>query len=159
MRLFTGALVAGLMQATAAMSQPVEPAPGTDIRRDLLDALRPIAEDALGGQIEFVVRDLLVDGDYAFANVDARRPGGGEIDLAQSPLHLRDGEPLSLIDGPSVVAYLERQGGAWVVTRHSTGATDLWWVCLDPDNYGAIFEVVLNRPGVCDADPADGGNG
>ena len=127
--------------AATATAEPVSPAPGTAARADLLDTLRVAVGLQLGGPVEFVVDDLRVDGDRAFALVTARRPGGGAIDLAQTPLHLRDGRPLEEIDGPAVAAYLYRAAGDWYVDAFTVGATDAWWLS-GPDC--AVF-----FPGTC----------
>ena len=80
------ALVAALALPGAAQAWE-EPARGTELRADLMDALRPMAEWDLGAPVEFVVLDLRVAGDVAFASVMAQRPGGAPIVILQ---HARD---------------------------------------------------------------------
>ena len=124
-----------------AGAQPYsEPARGTPERADLLDAIRPLAEWALDPPIEFVVRQLRISGDVAFVNVTAQRPGGAGIDVATSPLVLRDGEPPDLVDGPHLQALLQRSGRMWVAVQHAVGATDVWY---SADELCAIWQSVL----------------
>ncbi len=130
---------------SAAMADPVTPERGSALRSELLDTVRRAAEHDLGAPVEFVVNTLLVDGDRAFAMLDAQRPGGGAIDLAQSPMVLRDKTPLDLIDGPNVVAFIVRVNGEWAIDQYGTGSTDAWWAggpaC---EHYASLLPV-----GVC----------
>jgi hypothetical protein len=131
-RALVGALVFSC--AFAAGPAPAQQAPqaGTaerdsPIRRDIMDALRPLAEWAFDPPVEFVVRQLRVAGDVAFAAVDAQRPGGAPIDLASSPLVRRDGEPVGLVDGPHLEALLQKSGAMWVPVHHAVGSSDVWY--------------------------------
>jgi hypothetical protein len=141
---FTRALAAisllGLSSFCAQAQEYFEPARGTPERVDLLDAIRPLAEWALAPPIEFVVTELRVSGDVAFVNVTAQRPGGAEIDLATSPLVLRDGETPELVDGPHLQALLRKSGRMWVSVQDSIGATDVWY---SAGEFCAIWQSVL----------------
>lgn len=104
-----------------------EPARGTAERRAMMDAMRPLAEMNLGAPVEFVVHGLRVDGRAGFAMVSAQRPGGGEIDLAQTPLVRQQGLDPEFMDGASMQALLWKSGQSWVVAHWAIGATDVWW--------------------------------
>jgi hypothetical protein len=104
-----------------------EPARGTELRADLMDALRPHVEWELGAPVEFVVHELRVSGDVAFAIVTAQRPGGGAIDLRFTPMVVRDGIPLGMIDGTRTEALYVRSGRQWVAVHHAIGTTDVWY--------------------------------
>lgn len=104
-----------------------EPARGTQLRRDLMDAMRPIGEWNLGAPVQFVVHELRVSGDVAFASVSMQRPGGQQIDISRTPLVLRDGQDPDFIDGSTFQALFKRSGNMWVPVRHATGATDVWY--------------------------------
>ena len=97
------------------------------LRSNLLDASRPHVETDLGAPVEFVVLDMRVSGDAAFAQVTAQRPGGVEIDLSETPLVVRDGVPEGMIDGTRTEAFYLRSGAQWVVLHHAIGATDVWY--------------------------------
>ncbi|MEL6573367.1 MAG: hypothetical protein AAFQ64_17035 [Pseudomonadota bacterium] len=116
------------LAAQMAAAAPETPAAGTPLRQDLLNTIRVMAGFDLGPPIEFVVLDLRVDGDRAFAQVMAQRPGGAPIDLATSPMAQRDQVPTDLIDGPRMEAFLVHENGAWYVDAYAIGATDVWWI-------------------------------
>ena len=59
-----------------AQAQIFQPKPGTPLRSEILDAVRPVFETETNGPIEFVVRRLNVLGDWAFGDVTLQRPGG-----------------------------------------------------------------------------------
>jgi hypothetical protein len=111
----------------ATAQRYVTPEQGSAERRDLLDALRPLAVWSFGAPIEFVVLDLRLAGDVAFASVEAQRPGGGAIDIALAPIVARDGEEPGLIDGPRLQALMQKSGDMWVPVQHSVGPTDVWY--------------------------------
>ncbi|MEM0946941.1 MAG: hypothetical protein AAGK37_06015 [Pseudomonadota bacterium] len=118
-------LLAGWAGSSAA-SEIYEPAVGSIERKRLLDAIRPHAEWELGAPIEFNVMDIRVNGDLAFVQLNPQRPGGGEIDLAKSPMVAR-GVPLNMLDGARLEALLVKEGETWVALLHLIGATDLWF--------------------------------
>lgn len=131
------ALVFSLMASILA-ADPVEPARGTALRADLMDAIRPFAEYDLGAPVEFVVIELLVEDDLAFARVRAQRPGGGAIDMEATPLVTRRGVPSDLIDGPRIEAFLGRTAGRWHIVEYVVGSTDVWWFGYDCATYAAF---------------------
>lgn len=102
------------------------PAPGTALRGDLMNAVRPHAEFILGPPVVFIVDDLRVSGDVAFANLHPVRPGGREITRDEIPQ--RDGvdNPFDW-DGVQMQALFQRTGGGWTAVHHVMGATDVWW--------------------------------
>ena len=104
-------------------------APGSAQRRAILDALRPAIEQRLGPDIEFVVRDIRVDGRWAFVNADPQRRGGGRIDGRHY-----FGEDFDNMDGLAVTALLEFREGRWFLMDHSIGATDAWYCGLDHES-------------------------
>ena len=117
-----------------------EPPRGSKLRKDLMNTIRPIAGLHLTPPIEFVVRDLRVDGDFAFALLDPQRPGGIPIDwystLGSSLFRTqRDFENF----GIEMIVFFERVRGIWYIRDYSIGASDLWYagsrLCAD---YGHI---------------------
>lgn len=109
------------------IAQYVEPERGSAVRAAMLDALRAHADEQLGAPVEFIVHELRVDGIFGFASVVAQRPGGGAIDLYQTP-GFREGlfDPSSM-DGTSMQALLRRSGDTWVAVHWAIGATDVWF--------------------------------
>lgn len=141
---------ARLLLALALWAGPAaaweEPARGTALRADLLDAVRPVLEWDLGAPVEMVVHTLRVEGDRAFLSVLAQRPGGGAIDLGATPLVLRDGHSPGDFDGTSFQALLQRSGRMWVPVHHMLGATDVWYA--HPDfcpGWGGVLDDAICR--------------
>lgn len=120
-----------------------EPARGSADRAKIMDALRPLAEWSLDAPIEFVVDDLRVQGDVAFAMVSPQRPGGTQIDLYKTPMVLRDGQDPQYMDGARIDALLKRSGKTWVAVHWAIGASDVWWAdpAFCPDYAEVIPEV------------------
>ena len=126
----TLALIAALALPGAAQAWE-EPARGTPLRADLMDALRPVAEWSLGAPVEFVVTDLRVQGNVAFASVTAQRPGGAPITLENTPFYRRGEIDPMIADGATMQALLQRSGRMWVPVQTAIGATDVWYFSQD----------------------------
>lgn len=123
-RLLVSALLCGLLATTAHAQSWYEPARGSQERRAIMDAMRPVIEAKLNPPVEFVVRDLRVLGNWAFAQVNPQRPGGGRIDLRRTML--RNDAPY--LDGIRTEAILQRRNGRWFTIDHAIGATDIWFL-------------------------------
>ncbi|MCP3972403.1 MAG: hypothetical protein GY717_19175 [Rhodobacteraceae bacterium] len=138
-------LLAALLAASAANAW-TEPQRGTQLRADLMSAIRPHIEWSLGAPVEFVVHDLRVQGDVAFASVWAQRPGGAPINMYATPAVRRNELDPSVGDGPSVQALLQRSGRVWVATHHAISATDVWysWHEFCPLWHPVVPEVCAN---------------
>jgi len=126
--------------ATPALAEPRDVAVGDPMRRALLDAIRPQAEEVLGAPVLFRVIELMVEGDRGFARLYAERPDGVAIDLATTPAVQEMGWSLDLFDGPRFEVFYHHQNGAWGVVRWEVGATDAWWFGYDCVNYGQFYE-------------------
>ncbi len=122
-----------LLALTLLLGGPVlaqgyhEPARGTAERRALMDAIRPDAEALLGAPVEFVVDELRVAGDVAFAMLSAQRPGGVPIDIRSTPFARSEFyDPLGG-DPTQLQVFFHRVGGAWIVEDWGAASTDVWW--------------------------------
>lgn len=136
------AAMALVMSAGIAVAQGWhEPARGTAERAALMDAVRPAAEVSLGAPVEFVVRELRVSGDLAFAMLHAQRPGGQPIDLERTPGYLRGEFSLEFEVPTEVQALLFRRNGVWVADQVVLGATDVWWIEFCPQYYPVISDA------------------
>ena len=130
-------LIAGLTAAvltvslaTAALAQTVHtPAPGSPVRRALMDAVRPLVQAKVGGRIEFKVNHIAVGGDHAFVMLEPQRPGGGSITY--------DAPEAEFMDGLHTEALLVRRGARWTVEDHAIGSTDAWYLILC-DRYASL---------------------
>lgn len=110
--------------APASAQQVTQPAPGSALRAELLDAARPAFEKDVGGGIEFVVKRLNVMGDWAFGNVRLQRPGGAAIDWSNTQ-YASDFKQGMFDPGGSF--FLLHRSGGWRLVEFSTGPTDLVW--------------------------------
>ncbi|MGH1331250.1 MAG: hypothetical protein ACRBBK_10235 [Paracoccaceae bacterium] len=141
-------LLASLALVCAALpgaaQESYEPARGSELRADLMSALRPHAEWAFAAPVQFIIHDLRISGDVAFASISAQRPDGSPIDLHQTPLAAQSPEWIEDMDGATLQALLEKSGRVWVAVHHEIGATDAWW---DGDPFCAKWGVVM--PGHC----------
>lgn len=139
--------------ASAAEPGPETPERGTDLRRSILDAVRPGAEDIYGAPVEFVVDDMRVAGDLAFVSLRAQRPGGQPIDIRTTPgfranrLWPAPGTP------EEVQAVLSRSGDRWTLTSLVTQPTEAWWLS-DCATWGVLFpETCAAAPGTSASGP------
>jgi len=125
-----------------------EPARGTDLRADLMDAIRPLMEWHLDPPVEFVVHHLRVQGARAFVSAYAQRPGGGTIDMQDTPMARRGEYFPDVSDDTTIQALLQRSGRMWVPVHHAVGATDVWYA--DPifcPGWAAVLPDICNALG------------
>ena len=108
----------------AAEAQVTTPAQGSPLRAAILDAVRPRVEAEVGKPVEFVVRQLRVLGEWAFADLTPQRPGGGAIEYVYS--RYQRARDAGAFDN-QVVALLRNTPRGWLVYEYSLGATDVAW--------------------------------
>jgi len=112
-----------------------EPGRGTKTRAALMDAVRPHAEWELGAPVEFVVWELRRLGELAFFSGMAQRPGGGVIDIADTPAARRGELDPQVGDGATIQALYKLSGETWVAVHWGISATDVWYawapICAD----------------------------
>lgn len=129
---------------TAGAQIYYEPERGTATRSALMDAIRPHVEWDLGQPIEFVVNDLRVSGDVAFASLAPQRPGGTPIDLRDTPWYRRNWDPnsdfMDFMDGTHTEVLYRRVRDTWVAVHFAIGATDVWY---DWDEYCPEYRSVI----------------
>ena len=70
--------------ASAVAQSVTQPPQGTRLRKELLDAARPVFEKETEGPVEFVVHRLNVMDGWAFGDVFLQRPGGRKIDWSKT---------------------------------------------------------------------------
>lgn len=111
----------------------IKPAPGSGLRAEVLDAVRPVFERETGGPVEFVVRHLNVLGEWAYGEVHAQRPGGGTIDWKRTR-YAEDFEA-GMFDPAASDFLLRKSGPKWSVVEYSLGPTDVVWVSWRLDHH------------------------
>lgn len=129
------------LATTASAQTHFEPQRGTDLRQDLMDTMRPIAEYYYGAPVEFVVSILRASEDVAFLQVNAQRPGGEPINRFTTPAFVRDDLDLSVGD-LTVEALLVKSGRMWVPLHLGINSTEGWWHASE---YCPQFWTVLPR--------------
>ena len=110
--------------SSTAIAQVRAIARGDPERKQIMDAMRPVAELELGTSIEFVVRTLNLSGNYAYAEVEAQRTGGAHIDIAKTPFGRSNADSLDFIDCCHIESILQKRNGSWVVIERTAYATD-----------------------------------
>ena len=119
------ALFAAPLIAPPAFSQVETPAPGTPLRKAVLDSLRLAVAAELGTPIEFYSVDMRVLGEWAFVYALPQRPGGGAISYLYTKY--QDAWENGAFD-EGVSALLRETPSGWLVYEHVIGATDVPWV-------------------------------
>lgn len=117
--------LAALPLAGPAAAQVETPARGSPLRSAILDAIRPVTEAELGAPVEFVVVDLRVLGEWAFATLRPQRPGGRAIGLAYT--RYQGAADAGALDA-TVTALLRDTPDGWLVYEYDFGATDVVWI-------------------------------
>ena len=130
------ALVLALAGPTAA--EPVAVEPGDPERKPLLDTVRPAAELALGGAIEFVVSELKTLDGWAYFRGNMQRPGGERIVCERT----RMADECGYMDGMSVFALLTTEGERWRLVDMHIAPTDASWTAW-PDQHDAPCTLIL----------------
>jgi hypothetical protein len=115
-----------LMLTWPAAAQPViQPAKGSTLRAELLDAARPTFEADTSGPVEFVVRRLAVMGKWAFGHVKVQRPGGAPVDWSRT--RYAEDATEGAFDPAGSFFLLQWIGGGWRLVEFATGPTDVAW--------------------------------
>lgn len=129
---------AGTAPVISGGEPPRDVGAGDALRKPLLDALRPAIEADLGQPVQFVVKTLRKQNDWAFAVVTPRTKAGGAIDFSKTRHAgaIRAG----MFDGGTVFALLRRQGAAWSVRTFAVGPTDVVYAGW-PDEFGAPYPL------------------
>lgn len=127
MKHWIAGFLAMIALCTPLFAEFYEPARGSAERKAMMDAIRPHAEEQLGNPVEFVVHDLRISGVAGFASVSAQRPGGGAIDIYNTPGYRSGALDPEMMDGTSMQALMRLSGKTWVAVHWAIGATDVWY--------------------------------
>ncbi|WP_406854634.1 hypothetical protein ABEG18_19085 [Alsobacter sp. KACC 23698] len=99
--------------------------PGTPLRAELMNALRPSVEVELNPPIEFRAYEIKVAGDWAFMQVMPQRPGGQPVRVLETP---RASHYKIIGNNVHTEAVLHRTAGIWRVEEAAVGSTDVWFL-------------------------------
>jgi len=111
--------------ASAAGGGYWTPQVGDPDRKAILNALRPVVEQATGGPVLFVVDILRTDGTWAYAQGTPQRPGGQPINWMATPLAQ---QWQSGMMSDVVMGLMVRSQGRWLLVEHVIGPTDVAWI-------------------------------
>ena len=112
--------------SVAGQQRPYTPKVGSKERKEILNALRPTAEDCFSQKIEFVIERFRVNDTWAYVSADPRQKGGKPLDYDVAGLTEAIDE--GFYDAGSFYALLRYEKGRWVVVEYAHGCTD---VCYD----------------------------
>ena len=116
-------LCCSFVAAVTAFAQSARtPAPGSEERAAIMDALRVLAEKEFKQSVIFKVDRLRVAGDWAYARVSPTRPNGDEIDFSRTKY--RKQVELGAFD-PQGEALLRLEDDGWKVLEWAFGGTDV----------------------------------
>jgi len=120
-----GLIVAmALMAPLPCHADAMTPSPGTQLRKGIVDVARQSAEQRLSREVKLRVRQLAVDGPWAFLFAEMQGPDGKPVDYASTPLAraAREG-----VVSRAFAALLHREGSRWKITASAIGPTDVVW--------------------------------
>jgi len=114
----------GLRGKAFAADRYWTPQVGDPNRKGILDALRPVVEQATGGPVLFVIEVLRTDGHWAYVQGVPQRPGGRPVDWTRTAYaQAWNADMMSDV----VMGLVVRRGGTWTLVDHVIGPTDVYW--------------------------------
>lgn len=118
----------------------VKPAPGSKLRKEILDAFRPTIEKDLGQKVVFLVDTVRVYGDWTFLQVHPVQPSMAKIDFSKT--HYKELLDEGLFDGDMTYGIMKRSAGKWVTKAFVIGPTDVAWMGWSDPPVSAPFKVL-----------------
>jgi hypothetical protein len=101
----------------------VEPAQGSILRKEVLDALRPAMDTHFKAPVIFRVKTLRVAESWAFVEADPLTASGKPFD---GPTVF--GRQFESMSGLGIGAVLEHVRDKWLVRDETIGSSDVWWL-------------------------------
>lgn len=115
------ALLLGFLASSSHGQAIYTPPTGSDERKAIMDALRPVCEQDLKQKVIFKVELLKVSGPWAAARVTPLQPNGSPINYLKT--HYREDVQQGAFDSGGE-ALLVFKNGAWRLLKWRFGATD-----------------------------------
>lgn len=139
---FAAALLALLLTQPLQAEGPAQPVeiltPNHIEYPHILSALQLSVERLLGISIHIDVRELRLQGDFAFIGAIVANPDGSDIDFSKTLIAEFARQDF---DGPKLWAYMLRDNGSWMVLEQDIGPTDAWFVFW-PSEHGGSCEII-----------------
>ncbi len=117
-----------------------QPAPGSELRKAVLDALRPSIETDIKQKVIFIVDKIRVSDDWAFVQVTPVQPDSKPIDFRKTKYKEQMDE--GMFDGASTWALLRKKDNQWVVLTFQIGPTDVCWAEWDKAPYNCPRKIL-----------------
>ena len=111
--------------AFPVVAQVQTPSRGSPQLAAILDTVRLRVEAEVGQPVEFVVNELRVLGEWAFARLVPQRPGGGEIPWAYT--RFQSDYDAGMFEA-EVVALVRNTPAGWLLYEYDLGSTDVSWI-------------------------------
>lgn len=119
-------LLSILAVASVGQSTLQKPAASSQLRKDILNALRPHVEKDLGQKVVFMVSQLRVYQGWALVFARPVRPDLKPIDFKKT--HYKELIDQGVFDGDSLYALLKQDSKKkWVMKTFVIGPTDVAW--------------------------------
>lgn len=138
--LLTACLALAAMLAAPLAQAWEEPRRGTQLRKDLMNAIRPLAEEFHGAPLIFVVDTLRVSGNVGFGALRPMRPGGNP-ELLEREYLARNDVDLQSFSGLTIYVVYQSSGGIWRVLDWAAQSSDVWWVSYCPSHRPVLPDV------------------
>jgi hypothetical protein len=116
-------LVAGMAVCSPSAAQHTPP-PGSPLRANILDGLRPTVQAEIGGPIQLVVNELRVLQNWAYVAARPQRPDGAPIEWHATKFRQAWADDTM---SDLVLALLWTDGHGWRVIESAIGPTDVIW--------------------------------
>ena len=114
-----------LALTTMVGAQVQQPAPGSALRKQILDGLRPAIQKDLKQKVIFKVDDIRVLNGWAYLHVHPIQPNGKPIDFKKT--QYRKALEEGMFDGDSTYALMHLVKKQWRVKEYAIGPTDVVW--------------------------------
>ncbi len=135
-----------------------EPERGSDLRKAILNAARPKAEELYGREVQFVIESFRVIDKLAYFSANVQRPGGIAIDVTNTPAFQKGWLDPNLGNLTNFEAILSYDSGVWKVSSSVGQVTEAWWLngCL---RWGQLFPETCGSPIATDVQGANSSGG
>lgn len=115
-----------LLPLTALAEEVQKPGQGSPLRKQLVDALRPVIQKDLKQKVIFKVDVARVYEGWAFMQVHPLQPNSKPIDFTKTRYKKLIDE--GVFDGSTTFALLKQNGKKWTVKDYVIGPTDVYWI-------------------------------
>jgi hypothetical protein len=122
-----------MLAAVLEAADYTTPKSGSELRKEILEAVRAPAEKYFGEHVLFTVEELRVADGFAFLHGRATQPNGKPIDYAQAPQYKADPQARKDLKRTGVLyggvtALLKMKNKRWIVLEVTYDTGDVDWL-------------------------------